>query len=122
MRLTQEQAAAVDRTATKWEKPAIEAVAAHSDGEALGAMHCRVLDLLDLLRAATTRAEQAEKDRDALAKLAHAFKLRDQRKAEDEATDIESDGTFEALEQAESALSEAWRAASGALDRAKGGA
>lgn len=66
--------------------------------------------------------QQAEKDRLVLARLAHAVNLRDQRQEEHEATNIPSDGTAEALADAKEALSAAWRAASAALQRAKGGA
>ena len=55
----------------------------------------RILDLLDERTALVARAEQAERDRDTLARLAHAWNLRDQRQEEHDATSIASDGTQE---------------------------
>ena len=77
---------------------------------------------LDRLRAEvatlTARAEQAEADRAKLARLAHRWNTVDQRREENEATEIASDGTEEALEGAQADLAEAWHSASGALTRA----
>lgn len=59
-------------------------------------------------------------DRDALAKLANAWNERDRCQLDDDESDEPADNTARRLEAAEEALREAWRAASGALQRAKG--
>lgn len=84
--------------------------------------HLRVLDLLEELDALLARAERAERDRKILARLARAWNLRDQREDEHDATSIASDGTAQPLEEARASLSEAWRSAAGALERAGGAA